>query len=438
MTLRLKVLLASSLAVILSLAILGSFALSTYRSITLENLTLRLDDTVREIEDIEDSPLQAAFYLSTVANFSLLVGIADLDGRVTSLSEVPLTTKQIAPATLESATLSALEVPDAELLIRTIRLPESGYVILATDLGEINRTLSDLQRNILLAAFLLVLSNAILMHLLMRGDFARVQRLAKQANSISEGNYKDEITPVPGNSEIAQLSQSIASMTKTLQENSENMQVLFGSISHELKTPLTAIRGYVELLENSSQLTADQLKSLDVIADEVQRMTVLINDLLLLSKLGTLTYQRNDTFELIELIQHRVQVIRDLQPERAIQVVGNPLSVTASRGLIERLLDNLVANALTHTSPDVGITFSVSSQKDTWTLEYQDTGQGLPPAYGDGTGITFHKFDARKTHSTSSGLGLFIIQSIVSQHQGQMEVFSGPGLKIRCIFPNLK
>lgn len=438
MTLRLKVLLASSLAVILSLALLGSFALSTYRSITLENLTLRLDDTVREIEDIEDSPLQAAFYLSTVANFSLLVGIADLDGRVTSLSEVPLTTKQISPPTLEPATLSALEVPDAELLIRTIRLPESGYVILATDLGEINRTLSDLQRNILLAAFLLVLSNAILMHLLMRGDFARVQRLAKQANSISEGNYKDEITPVPGNSEIAQLSQSIASMTKTLQENSENMQVLFGSISHELKTPLTAIRGYVELLENSSQLTADQLKSLDVIADEVQRMTVLINDLLLLSKLGTLTYQRNDRFELIELIQHRVQVIRDLQPERSIQVVGKPLTVTASRGLIERFLDNLVANALTHTSPDVGITFSVSSQKDTWTLEYQDTGQGLPPSYGDGTGITFHKFDARKTHSTSSGLGLFIIQSIVSQHQGQMEVFSGPGLKIRCIFPILK
>ena len=435
MTLRLKVLLASSLAVIFSLTLLGSFAISTYRSLTLENLTLRLDDTLRDTENIKDSPLQAAFYLSTVANFSLLVGIADFEGRVTSLSEVPLSPKKISPTTLESATLRALEMADAELLIRTIKLADSGYVILATDLGEVNRTLSELQRNLLLAALLLVLSNAILMHLLMRGDFGRVRRLVNQANTISEGNYKAEITAVAGNSEVAQLSQSISSMTESLQKNSENLQVLFGSISHELKTPLTAIRGYSELLANTDELTDEQLKSIDVIASEVERMTALINDLLLLSKLGTLNYERTDTFNVTELIQNRIQVVRDLQPNRPIGIEGSPIYVTASRVLIERLIDNLIANLLNHTDSSVAMVFLVSQDEHSWYLRYRDQGPGLPAEYYSSDRIVFEKFDSRKTSNTSTGLGLFIIDSIVKQHKGTLNVGSKPGLELNFKFP---
>lgn len=436
MSLRLKILFASLFGVILSLALLGSFALSTYRNTSVENLEFRLSDTLREVNEVEDSPLQAAFYLSSVANFPLQVGVADSDGKITSLSEIEIPLKRLNPALLEQALIRSIEIESAELLLRTISLTDSGYVVLASSLSEINDTLSDLKRNVFIAALLLILSNVILLHLLTRKDFLRVQRLVRQANDISAGDYKAEITSIDGGSEVAQLSQSIALMTNALQENAENLQILFGTISHELKTPLTAIRGYVELLESSTSLTVDQEKSLDIIQREVERMTALINDLLLLSKLGSLDYDLTNEFDVVAILQERLQILRDLQPERLITVSGEKeLNIRASRILWERLIDNLVANLLNHTTSTTSVTFHLSSTEKQWTLTYKDDGPGLPSSYLQGTQIKFQKFDSRKSHGQSTGLGLFIIQSIIEQHHGDMAISSNDGLTMSFTLP---
>lgn len=436
MSLRLKVLLATTLGVALSLLLLGTFALSNYRSTTINNLSSRLSDTVREINDIEDSPLQAAFYLSTVANFPLLVGVADSAGEITSLSETELPLNKMSPALLEKIQVSTLELESAELLLRAISLDDTGYVVLATDLKDVNQTLANLQRTISFAALLLILSTLSFLHLITRGDFRKVRRLVEQANIISAGDYKAEITSLSGSSEVAQLSQSIASMTTILQDNAENLQVLFGSISHELKTPLTAIKGYVELLENSSTLTPEQEKSLDIIQREVERMTSLINDLLLVSKLGTLNYELNDEFDVVQVLNERLQVLRDLQPERPVEVLGErALIVHASRGLLERLFDNLVSNLINHTPPSVPVTFTFDVTQAEWILTYEDNGPGLPMAYSEDTVVSFQKFDPRKSPSSASGLGLFIIQSIVEQHKGNMTATSKDGVRFTFEFP---
>jgi two-component system, OmpR family, sensor kinase len=436
MSLRIKILLATSLAVVLSLALLGNFAISTYRSISLESLSSRLDSTLREIEDVDDSPLQAAFYLSTVSNYPLFVGISNLNGRITSLSELEIPVSRLPIEDLETASKTAIEESTDQILVRTINLEGSGYVVIATDLQAINQTVEDLSRNVFLAALLLIMSNALFLHLLTRRDFNHVKRLAGEANKIAKGNYRETITPVPGKNEVAELSQSISAMTESLKANAENLQVLFGSISHELKTPLTAIRGYIELLETSPQLTDEQIKSIDIIQSEVERMTLLINDLLLVSKLGALEYELNDRFDVVDLLQTRLQVVRDLQPERSVMVQGEPsLIIRASKVLIERLIDNLISNLLHHTSATTGVAFKLETDTKTWSILYQDRGPGLPESYGTGTNITFQKFDPRKSVGTSTGLGLFIIQSIVKQHHGLIEVGPSPGLQLKLIFP---
>jgi two-component system OmpR family sensor kinase len=436
MSLRIKILLATSLAVVLSLALLGNFAISTYRSISLESLASRLDSTIREIDDIDNSPLQAAFYLSTVSNYPLYVGVANLNGRITSLSELEIPVSKLPTEDLEIASEDTIEVSSEQILLRTIKLEGSGYVVIATDLQEINQTVEDLSRNIFLAALLLIMSNALFLHLLTRRDFNHIKRLAGEANRIATGNYRESITPVSGRNEVAELSQSIAAMTESLKANAENIQVLFGSISHELKTPLTAIRGYIELLETSPQLNKEQIKSIDIIQNEVERMTSLINDLLLVSKLGALEYELNDRFDVVDLLQTRLQVVRDLQPERSVMVQGEPsLTVKASKVLIERLIDNLISNLLHHTSSSTPVVFKLETDTKTWSMLYQDQGPGLPESYGAGTNVSFQKFDPRKSAGSSTGLGLFIIQSIVKQHQGSLEVAPSPGLQLILTFP---
>lgn len=436
MSLRLKILFATSLAVVLSLTLLGTFAISTYRSISLESLASRLDSTLREIEDIDDSPLQAAFYLSTVSNYPLYVGVANPNGRITSLSELEIPVSRLQTEYLETAARNAYEVSADQILLRTIKLEGSGYVVIATDLEAINQTVDELTRNILLAALLLIMSNALFLHLLTRRDFNHVKRLAGEANKIATGNYRESITPVLGRNEVAELSQSIAAMTESLKANAENLQVLFGSISHELKTPLTAIRGYIELLESTPQLTEEQFKSIDIIQSEVERMTLLINDLLLVSKLGALEYELNDEFDVVDLLQTRLQVVRDLQPERSVMVQGEAsLFIKGSKPLIERLVDNLISNLLHHTSITTKVIFQIEINSKAWKLVYQDEGPGLPESYGTGTNITFQKFDPRKSAGSSTGLGLFIIQSIVKQHHGSIEVGPSPGLQLLLTFP---
>jgi two-component system OmpR family sensor kinase len=436
MSLRIKILIATSLAVVLSLALLGTFAISTYRSISIESLSSRLDSTLREIDDIDDSALQAAFYLSTVSNYPLYVGVSSLNGRITSLSELEIPVSKLPIDELEIAEGNAIEVGVDQILIRTIKLEGSGYIVIATDLKPINRTVDELTRNILLAALLLIMSNALFLHLFTRRDFKHVKRLVGEATNIAIGNYRETITPVPGKNEVAELSQSILSMTESLKTNAENLQVLFGSISHELKTPLTAIRGYIELLESSPELSKEQIKSIDIIQSEVERMTSLINDLLLVSKLGALEYELNDTFDVVDLLQNRIQVVRDLQPERSVKVQCEAsLFINGSKVLIERLIDNLISNLLHHTSETTGVLFELETDSRTWKLHYHDDGPGLPESYGFGSSITFQKFDLRKSAGPSTGLGLFIIQSIVKQHHGSIEVGPSPGLKLTLTFP---
>ena len=439
MSLRIKILFATSLAVVLSLTLLGNFAISTYRAISVESLSSRLDSTLREIEDIDDSPLQAAFYLSTVSNYPLYVGVANLNGRITSLSELEIPVSRLPTEDLEIASVDTIEVSSEQILLRTIKLEGSVYVVLATDLQEINQTVEDLSRNIFLAALLLIMSNALFLHLLTRRDFNHVKRLAGEANRIAKGNYRETITPVPGKNEVAELSQSISAMTESLKANAENIQVLFGSISHELKTPLTAIRGYIELLETSPQLNKEQIKSIDIIQSEVERMTSLINDLLLVSKLGTLKYDLTDEVNIVDLVYLRLQVVKDLQPEREVTVISEPsLYVQGSKILLERLIDNLVSNLLKYTSSSTSAKFIIQSTEEYWTLQYQDEGPGLPETFGEGDNLIFASFDSRRSNNSSSGLGLSIIQSIVFQHSGKLSVRSKPGLTFSFTFPILK
>ena len=438
MNLRLKVLLATTLTAVISLSALGVFTISMYRTITFETLNSRLSDTLREISEIEDSELQAAFYLTSVANYPLMVGLADQEGRVTSLGDINLNVKKLPEASLTLAQQVGVEVDSSQILIRSIASPSGGFVIIGTPLSQMNSTVSQLQRNIIGAAVLLMFINALALFILTRSDYRSMRRLVTEARNIAEGRYQADISVAPGTNEIAQLSRSISEMTEALQNNAKEAQLLFGSISHELKTPLTAIRGYAELLDENEELSEKERGYVDTISMEVQRMTSLINDLLLLSRLGTLHYSLDNTFDVVPMVKDRVKVLRDLQPDREIVISGvNQCLVQGSEDLISRLIDNLIANALNHTPSGTRSEFRIQSSSSDWKLTYIDNGPGMPAEYLLEDRIEFLPFDERKSPRSSSGLGLHIVQSIVRQHGGTLSIDTpkNGGVEFRICIP---
>jgi signal transduction histidine kinase len=245
--------------------------------------------------------------------------------------------------------------------------------------------------------------------------------LTRDADLISNGNLEAELSLFPGKSEVADLSKSISAMAFTLQKQSADMQQLLGDISHELKTPLTSIRGYTELLSQKLSESEDDMRAFDILQSEIDHMTRLIEDILLMSKLGAIKYELEDEVDLGKLVQARFAILKELQPEREVKIVDEcNQSIRISLPLITRLIDNLISNTMAHTSANDSVSVFTFIEEGAWSLQYEDSGIGLPQSYFQDAGAAFIRFDDRRSEGKGTGLGLSIIQQIVDQHDGTL------------------
>jgi signal transduction histidine kinase len=214
---------------------------------------------------------------------------------------------------------------------------------------------------------------------------------------------------------------------------------LLADVSHELMTPLAAIRGYTETLE-MPELSIDpptQQKYLGIIGDETHKLESLIGDLLDLARLegggGTMTIEEVPVRELFGRIADRhgpTLRARNLTLERNVRPSDLTIDVDAQK--LEQALQNLAANAIRHT-PDGGrITLSAEVIEDgegfAVSFTVKDTGPGIPPEHLPHIFERFYKVDAARSASTTSGsgLGLSIVQAIVARHGGTVTAANAP------------
>lgn len=204
------------------------------------------------------------------------------------------------------------------------------------------------------------------------------------------------------------------------------------TVSHELRTPVTSIVGYTEMLQDGSLVepVPDQLPLLDSIARNGQRLIALCNDLLALSGLdaGTTQWQR-ERVDLGCVLPGAEEAVRPLLAGRRLDVrweaPPGPVAVTGDRAQLERVLLNLVGNAVKFTEDGGTITCRVRRDGDEAVLEVADTGIGIPREEQDGL---FQKFfrstTAQKRAIQGTGLGLSIVAAIVAAHGGRVGVES--------------
>jgi signal transduction histidine kinase len=246
--------------------------------------------------------------------------------------------------------------------------------------------------------------------------------------------------PEHGGDEVAALARSFNRMAADLQARAEALAAsdkarrqLLADVSHELMTPLTAMRGYLETL-TMSELTLDdptRERYLHVIDDETRRLEHIIGDLLDLARLegggSTMRRERVDVDALFdrvatrherELNERDIHLIRQIDPDAA-HVTGDP-------DRLEQALQNLGANALRHT-PDGGemrLRAAVSGRNV--RLSIRDTGPGIDPQHLPLIFDRFYKVDAARTAAGGSGLGLSIVKAIVERHGGSIRAGNDP------------
>ncbi|MFJ9636808.1 ATP-binding protein [Streptomyces sp. NPDC101178] len=236
------------------------------------------------------------------------------------------------------------------------------------------------------------------------------------------------------------------------QESETRVRQFVADASHELRTPLASIRGYAELTRRASGSGVPESDpvtrhALGRIESEADRMTGLVEDLLLLARLDA---GRPLSFESTDLLPLVVDAVSDARAADTatgagalhhwrLELPGEPVTVRADPARLQQVLVNLLANARTHTPPGTTVTVSVEPSASVRaegpvTLEVRDDGPGIPAELLPHVFERFARGDASRTRGPadertggSTGLGLAIVQAVVSAHGGRVRVGSAPG-----------
>jgi signal transduction histidine kinase len=246
-------------------------------------------------------------------------------------------------------------------------------------------------------------------------------------------NGRDEIARVAR--AFNQMGSELAARDAALRTSDRLRRQLLADVSHELKTPLTAMRGYVEILQlENSELDADRrARYLETVAQETYRLERIVSDLIDLGRyengVGTLNVR---IFAVERVFDHVIRrheadadgrgiAIRTYVDEGADQIVGDP-------DRIDQAVENLVVNAFRYV-PDGGvIELQATLMANAVQIAVVDSGSGIDPAHLPHIFDRFYKADqARAAAAGGSGLGLSIVKAIVERHRGTVDASSRPG-----------
>ncbi len=324
-------------------------------------------------------------------------------------------------------------VPPIRVLTRPIATRE-GRLIALVQVGTSLESLKTAQRFLLITlaglGTLGVIFSALIGAMLAQRALRPVEQITQTAMAIYRAENLDQrVTAPKSNDEVGHLSQAFNEMLDRLQQLFTAQQRLVADVSHEMRTPLTVIRGNVDLMR---AFGCSDAESLDALTRESDRMTRLVNDLLLLSQAdsGALTMQfvQMDLAPLIADIDRSAQVLAGGRLT-VVTACEDGLTLQADPDRLKQVLLNLVDNAIKHT-PDAGTVRvdATRSYNNFIRITVSDTGIGIPIKDLPFVFERFYRVDKSRSRANGgAGLGLSIASSIVQAHNGRMVVSSKPG-----------
>ena len=284
---------------------------------------------------------------------------------------------------------------------------------------------------VLLAVSLIwLLTAAALAIFLSRSVAGPIMRISKGATQLAQGNYAYHFEESGSYREAGELAATLNDASRQLARLDRLQKELIANVSHDLRTPLTLISGYSEVMRDiPGEITPENLQT---IIDESARLTSLVNDLLEISKIqsGNLTPIR-ERFSVTDMLRESVSTYQTLAACKGYRFVldaSTEVYVNGDRSMLFRALNNLINNALTYTGNDQTVTIRQRVSDKRVRIEVTDSGEGIAPDNLSDIWDRYYKVDAsHKRSAVGTGLGLSIVKSIVSMHGGAYGVRSSNG-----------
>jgi two-component system OmpR family sensor kinase len=290
---------------------------------------------------------------------------------------------------------------------------------------------------IIFRAGMIALALSVLLAFLISRSVAKpLQQMAGAAEAIAGGDYHQQLVPA-GPEEVQRVAESFNSMSAQVAAGRQAQRDFVANVSHDLKTPLTSIRGWSQaLLDGTASDQEAQQRAATVVYNEAERMTRMVEQLLDLAKIesGQLTLQREplDLAQLLTTVHHNLQVrAAEKGIHFTLETEVVPL-VSGDRDRLMQVVSNLVDNALSHTPANGRVHLRLHSHAADKAVEIQvqDTGRGMTPEELSRIFERFYQVEksrAQTAERKGSGLGLAIVQELVALHHGRVLARSIPG-----------
>ena len=246
---------------------------------------------------------------------------------------------------------------------------------------------------------------------------------------------------IPVYEELEPFVKTIHAQHQDIMKNANMRQEFTANVSHELKTPLTSIMGYAEIIESGIAKPEDTAPFAGKIRAEAQRLLALIEDIIRLSQLDeggeTAAFEPVSLSTLCSTVRDRLQT-KAVAHGITLTVEGEPVTVSGQRRTLEQMLFNLADNAINYNQPNGSVTLTTGTENGITFLRVSNTGICIAPADQPRVFERFYRVDkARSRESGGTGLGLSIATEIVQRHHGTLTLVDrpGPGTTVRLELP---
>ena len=311
------------------------------------------------------------------------------------------------------------------------RLQNGNVLRIGRDSVSVNRIMVNTLVIVLVIALCILFVCMGISHYLTKKLVEPIEKLATNIMLVDENNVYEEIRPFVN---------TIKEQHINIINNAQLRQEFTANVSHELKTPLTSISGYSELIESGMTGKEDTIRFSNEIHSNANRLLSLINDIIKLSELDEADHQMEmEKIDLYKLAENCVQMMQVTAEKQGIRLTlqGESAMVMANKGLMDEVFYNLCSNAIRYNKPGGSVTVTVGTKDERPFLSVADTGIGIPKECQERVFERFYRVDKSRSKSTGgTGLGLAIVKHIVAQHNAALCLDSelGEGTTIEIVF----
>ena len=306
-------------------------------------------------------------------------------------------------------------------LLYGTKLDDNQYLFVNTSLEPIDTTIDVLKNQFIIVSIIVIILGAIAAYFISRSLSKPITKLTKSAKELSNGNYNIKFDVESDILEIKELGNTLDYAKNEMKKTDETRREILSNVSHDLKTPLTMIKAYAEMERDLDISKEKHDNNMNIIIEEVDRLNILVNDILNLSKLesnmDTLNIEKLNLTDLINAILNRFKIFSYTKNYEFIFDYDKPLYIEADKQKLEQVIYNLIGNAINYTGKDQKVYINIIENKKNIRVEIKDTGKGIKKEDINKVWDKYYKTDKKyKRNTIGTGIGLSIVKNIFILH----------------------